>query len=179
MSGNNLNKFVNILKKSSLSLATLALVAVFTVSCAKKKPDAATGDTTGDASISSQPLSFNVQGSDSGQIAGLSTVNFEYDSSALSQSARNILNENAKWIRANANVTMQIEGHTDERGSIEYNLALGERRARSVQQYLVSLGIDAKRLQVISFGKDKKLDDGDTEAAHAKNRRANFVPMAR
>lgn len=166
--------------KNFLRISTLVLMAALTVSCNnKKKESAAAPDTTGDASISSQPLSFSVQGSDSGSIPGLSTVNFEYDSSTLSEATKNTLKENAKWIKATGKVTVQIEGHTDERGSIEYNLALGERRARSVQQYLVSLGVEAKSLSVISFGKEKKLDNGDSEAAHAKNRRANFVPMVK
>jgi len=74
-------------------------------------------------------------------------------------------------------MNIQIEGHCDSRGSIEYNLALGERRAKSVKAYLVSLGIEANRLNIISFGEEKPLADGDTESAHAQNRRANFVPI--
>lgn len=149
-----------------------------TISCQKKKADdSAAGDTTGDAGISSQPMSFNAQGSDSGTISGLNTINFELDSSTLSEKARNLLAENATWIKSNSRVKMQIEGHCDERGSLEYNLALGERRAKSVQAYLVSLGVEAKRMSVISFGKEKKIADGDSEEAHSKNRRANFVPL--
>lgn len=169
------------MKTNLKTLMTILFVTALSISCSKKKKDegAALGDTTGDGSISSQPLNFNVQGSDSGTIKGLTTVNFEYDSSTLSSNAKSALAENAKWIKANAGVTITIEGHTDERGSIEYNLALGERRARSVQQYLVGLGVESKRMNVLSYGKDKRLDEGDSEAAHARNRRANFVPVAK
>jgi peptidoglycan-associated lipoprotein len=116
-------------------------------------------------------------GSDSGQINGLSTVNFDYDQASLTTSARRLLADNAEWMRKNSDVTVQVEGHCDERGSVEYNLALGERRAKSVKNYLVSLGLDPKRLTVISYGKEKPLVSGDTEEDYAKNRRANFVPL--
>lgn len=131
-----------------------------------------------DASVSTQDLNFDSRGSDSGEIAGLSTVNFEYDRSSLTPSSRKQLAENAEWIKNNKNVTVQIEGHCDARGSIEYNLALGERRARAVKDYLVSMGVDGSRLSIISYGKEKLIDMGDSDAAHAKNRRANFVPLA-
>jgi peptidoglycan-associated lipoprotein len=74
---------------------------------------------------------------------------------------------------------LQIEGHCDSRGSIEYNLALGERRAKSVRAYLVNLGVSAKRLSVISYGKEKPIVQGDSEEAMAKNRRANFLPLGK
>ncbi len=122
-------------------------------------------------------MSFNAQGSDSGQINGLNTINFAYDSSALDGTAKGILKTNAGWINSNKNVTVQIEGHCDVHGSVEYNLALGERRAKAVKDYLVGLGVDAKRLTVISYGKEKPLEIGDSEVINAKNRRANFVPL--
>ncbi len=158
-----------------LTLITLSL------SCTKKPTAENTtqpGDTAADTSISSSPLSFSTQGSDSGTINGLNTVFFDYDQAAITTEGRKILAENATWIKNNTNTVMQIEGHCDERGSIEYNLALGERRAKAVKAYLVSLGVEAKRMTIISFGKEKKLMDGDTEEAHGKNRRANFVPVA-
>ena len=104
-------------------------------------------------------------------------MNFEYDQARLTTQARRQLAENAEWMRQHPDVTVQIEGHCDERGSIEYNLALGERRAQTVKSYLVSLGMDAKQMTVISYGKEKPLADGDSEEAYAKNRRANFVPL--
>lgn len=89
------------------------------------------------------------------------------------------MRENAKWLKANSNANLQLEGHCDVRGSIEYNLALGERRAKAAKSYLVGLGVDASRLSVISYGKERLLDEGDSESAHSRNRRVNFVPISR
>jgi peptidoglycan-associated lipoprotein len=167
--------------RATRRLSVLFAGALLVISCAKKQTttpeNTAPGDTTNDTSISSQPLDFNPQGSDSGTISGLNTVHFDYDSSTLNAETKKQLAENATWIKNNAKSTVQIEGHTDERGSIEYNLALGERRAKAVKAYLVGLGVDAKKMTVISFGKEKKIADGDSEEAHSKNRRANFVPL--
>src|SRR5690606_28157607 len=104
-------------------------------------------------------------------------VNFDYDSATLSTESRKTLADNAEWIRTNANVTVQIEGHCDARGSVEYNLALGERRAKAVKSYLVSLGVDSKRMTIISYGEEKPLVTGESDSDYARNRRANFVPL--
>ncbi len=128
--------------------------------------------------IADKEMSFSPQGSDSGTIPGLGTVYFELDQSRLTNEARAQLAANAEWIKNNPAVTVQIEGHTDERGSVEYNLSLGERRAKSVKTYLASLGVDGKRLTIISYGEEKPLEAGSGESAWAKNRRANFVPLA-
>lgn len=122
-------------------------------------------------------MSFDTAGSDSGKIAGLQTVHFEYDKSSITAENKKVLQGNAEWIKKNAGYKVQIEGHCDNRGTIEYNLALGERRANAVKAYLVSLGIPAARLSVISYGKEKPLDTAETEAAYVKNRRANFLPV--
>lgn len=126
--------------------------------------------------IDSAPLNFDPMGSDSGRIAGLNTVFFGYDKATLDSQSRSVIATNAEWMKANPNVRVQIEGHCDSRGTIEYNVALGERRANAVKAYLVSLGVAADRLSVISYGKEKPLEMGDSESAWAKNRRANFVP---
>lgn len=160
---------------------SLGLVLVTTVACSKKvkEDDAAGAGAAGDgAAISSEAMNFNAAGSDSGTIAGLRTVNFAYDSAVLDATARDVLKDNSDWMKTNTKTSIQIEGHCDSRGSVEYNLALGERRAKSVKSYLVGLGVDSKRLSVISYGKEKLLEIGDTEAVHARNRRANFVPQA-
>jgi peptidoglycan-associated lipoprotein len=167
----------------NISIIFVATVMAFAVGCTpKKKADdqtgmgaAGTGAET--AQVSSEPMSFNAAGSDSGQIAGLRTLNFAYDSSSIDGTGREILAGNAKWMKDNAAVNIQIEGHCDSRGSVEYNIALGERRAKAVKNYLVGLGVDTKRLTVISYGKEKPLEVGDSEAIMAKNRRANFVPL--
>jgi peptidoglycan-associated lipoprotein len=108
--------------------------------------------------------------------AVLETVYFDFDNSDLRQDARNVLSKNAETLlKSMKDAKIKIEGHCDERGSAEYNLALGERRAKSVQQYLLTLGVQADRLSFISYGKEKPAVQGNDEAAWAKNRRAEFV----
>jgi peptidoglycan-associated lipoprotein len=107
--------------------------------------------------------------------APLKDVHFDYDKSDLSDDAKSTLVNNAKWLEAHPNQKVTIEGHCDERGSTEYNLALGERRAKSVRDYLVGLGLDHARLAIISYGESMPLDPGHNEAAWAKNRRAHFA----
>ena len=100
---------------------------------------------------------------------------FEYDSSDLTAEGRSILNLNATVLRGYATWSVTIEGHCDERGTAEYNLALGERRAVAARAYLVSLGISADRLRTVSYGKEFPFDPGHDESAYVKNRRAHFV----
>jgi peptidoglycan-associated lipoprotein len=104
---------------------------------------------------------------------------FDYDSSELSSEAQRVLNENAQTLKQYPNWTVTIEGHCDERGTAEYNLALGERRAVAARAYLVSLGISADRLRTVSYGKEFPFDPGHDDAAYAKNRRAHFVITAK
>lgn len=99
---------------------------------------------------------------------------FEFDSSALTPEAEAILGEKAQWMRANPGLTVVIEGHCDSRGTNEYNIALGERRAESVKNYMMSLGIGGERMRTISYGEERPLAAGDDEAAWASNRRAHF-----
>ena len=105
----------------------------------------------------------------------LKTVYFDYDKSDLSDSTRATLQSNAGWLKANPGRTVLVEGHCDERGTVEYNLALGQRRAASVKEYLVGLGIDASRLKTVSYGKERPVDPGHDDAARGMNRRAEFV----
>jgi peptidoglycan-associated lipoprotein len=121
-------------------------------------------------------MSFDAAGSDSGKIEGLFTVHFEYDKATLTSEAKKHLASNAQWIKANPKVKVQVEGHCDNRGTIEYNLALGERRAQSVKKYLQGLGVSGDQLTTISYGEEKPVMSGDSEAAWSKNRRANFLP---
>ena len=102
-------------------------------------------------------------------------VHFAFDSFLLDAEAERILGEKVMWLQDNAGVSVQIEGHCDERGTSAYNLALGERRANAVQQYLTVLGIAPDRLSTISYGEEQPLDPGHDEAAWSRNRRAHFV----
>jgi peptidoglycan-associated lipoprotein len=101
-------------------------------------------------------------------------VHFDFDSSVLSAEAQQILLDKAQWLRRNSDASVTIEGHCDERGTNEYNLALGDRRANSVRAYLTDLGISASRMDAVSYGEERPLDPGHDEAAWARNRRAHF-----
>jgi peptidoglycan-associated lipoprotein len=100
---------------------------------------------------------------------------FEFDKFSLKPESRDILKQLAEWLTNNRNSSVLIEGNCDERGTTEYNLALGERRAKEAMKYLVELGVDGKRIKTISYGKERPLDPGNTEEAWAKNRRDHFV----
>ncbi len=103
----------------------------------------------------------------------LRNIYFDYDRSEIKPEFRPTLEEISTWMKGHARGLL-IEGHCDERGTNEYNLALGERRALSVRRYLIGLGVDPNRLHTISYGEEKPVDPGHTEAAWAKNRRAEF-----
>ncbi len=100
---------------------------------------------------------------------------FAFDDYTLSMEAQERLSALSEHVKANEGAVVQIEGHCDERGSIEYNLALGERRAQSVKNYLVQLGVDPARLSTISYGEEKPSVEGHDESAWGQNRRANFT----
>lgn len=102
-------------------------------------------------------------------------IHFDFDSAQLSSMAKMLLKEKAEWLSANSVVSATIEGHCDERGTTDYNIALGERRAIAAKNYLLNLGISESRLTIVSFGEEKPLDSGTSEEAFRKNRRAQFV----
>ena len=102
-------------------------------------------------------------------------IYFEFDKSTLTPAAQDSLLQKAEWMRENPNATVTIEGHCDDRGTNEYNLALGDRRAESAKAFLVDLGIDAARLTTISYGEERPVDPRNNEEAWAKNRRDHFV----
>ncbi len=114
-----------------------------------------------------------------GTIYGLEDIHFDFDKSTLTPEAQDTLKTNADWLKKNSSVVVEIEGHCDERGTIEYNLALGDRRAKSARDFLVNLGIDTSRMRTISYGKEMPLDPGHNEAAWAKNRRAHFTIVSK
>ncbi|HEX7675386.1 MAG TPA: peptidoglycan-associated lipoprotein Pal [Bdellovibrio sp.] len=163
-------------RKLALGLVACALVAGCKSKQTQSNDNIETAPTGQSTAIDSAPLSFDPMGSDSGKIDGLVTVHFGYDKSNLDAEAKKDIAKNADWMKKNANVKVQIEGHCDARGTIEYNVALGERRANAVKAYMVSLGIPESRLSTISYGKEKPIATGDSAEAYAKNRRANFVP---
>ncbi len=109
----------------------------------------------------------------------LKDIHFDFDKYNIRPGDAEILNENAALLKKYPKVKVQIEGHCDERGTTEYNLALGERRANSTKKYLISLGISATRISTISYGKERPLDTGHNEEAWAKNRRAHFIILSK
>jgi len=109
----------------------------------------------------------------------LKPVFFIYDSDTLDDAARQILSENSQMLKKYPQWVITVEGHCDERGSAEYNLALGDRRAQAARTYLVSLGVPADRLRTVSYGKEFPFDPGHDEDAWLKNRRAQFMVTAK
>ncbi len=109
----------------------------------------------------------------------LKDIHFGFDRYDLTPEAREVLSQNAELLLQHSRVNIQVEGHCDERGTIEYNLALGERRSNSAKEYLMSLGVSANRIGTISYGEEMPLDPRHGEDAWAKNRRAHFVIVSR
>lgn len=106
----------------------------------------------------------------------LQVIHFGYDSFQLDDAARAALDANAKLLRDNPTLSVSVDGHCDERGTVEYNQALGQKRAEAVQQYLSDQGIPSTRFRVISYGKERPVDEGHDESAWARNRRVEFTP---
>jgi len=104
---------------------------------------------------------------------------FEYNDSSLSADAQTALTNSATWLKKNAQYNLLIEGHCDERGTEQYNLALGDRRANQAKEYLVTLGVDASRIRTVSYGEERPFDPGHDESAWAKNRRDHLVLVGR
>ncbi len=104
----------------------------------------------------------------------LADIHFDFDKFNIRDGERETLKKHAEWLNKNKDVMVVIEGHCDERGTQEYNLALGERRASAAAKYLIDLGVDEKRIKTLSYGLERPLDKGHNEAAWARNRRAHF-----
>lgn len=108
-------------------------------------------------------------------ITALKPVYFDFDKSDIRDDMKPVLQENAKWLKANATVKAQIEGHCDERGTNEYNMALGERRASAIKRYLAALGVPAARLSTISYGEERPVCTQHEESCMSRNRRGQFA----
>ncbi len=136
------------------------------VSTDKTTPEGESSSTdgTGDRSVSRDNL------------LGLKTIYFDFDKYNLRDDTKSTLDKNAKILMANPKVQIVIEGHCDERGTTEYNLALGEKRATAARDYLIRLGVDASQISIISYGEERPVDPGHDETAWSQNRRGEFVP---
>jgi len=111
----------------------------------------------------------------SGEGGPLEDIRFEYDRAEISDAARATLEKHALWLQNHRTAKVTVEGHCDERGTVDYNIALGDKRARAVKDYLASLGVAGDRMHTVSLGKERPLDPASNDQAYAKNRRAHFV----
>ncbi len=166
--------------KKSNHLILLAISSILVVHCSKKQPPAtaatpASNETTASNSNADTPLT--VPGDTSGispSSISIPVIYFDYDQSTLNAEARNILQQSAASLKS-GNWRLTIDGHCDERGSNEYNLALGESRARAVRDYLKKLGVSSAQINISSSGEEKPADLGQGDGAWAKNRRAEIT----
>lgn len=158
--------------KNILALGIMVL-SLSLMGCPKKA--AVAPEDSGVGSVSDSDIGNSSADSDSGNAMGIQTVYFPFDSFEIVGENRAVLKNNIQILKDNPTVNVQIEGHCDERGGIQYNLALGEKRAGAIRQQMVAGGINGSRITTISMGKEKPLDPGTGEAAWAKNRRGNFV----
>jgi peptidoglycan-associated lipoprotein len=158
-----------LIRRLALVMTVFSLVAA--TGCSKKQKDDENTAVNDAMAGDTNPMGD----SDSGKAMGLQTVHFPYDSFTLDGGAKGTLSSNAEILKANAGLKVQIEGHCDQRGGIQYNIALGEKRANSAKKFLEDAGIAGDRITTISYGKERPLDAGNTEEAHSKNRRANFA----
>ncbi len=163
-------------------LAIFAMCAlVMAAGCSKKPkpgvvPTSTTTDTstptdTGNNTTTETPSTSG----DTGAKLQVEDVFFDYDRFALRDDAREVLNTNGKAMLASTSSRFLLEGHCDERGTVEYNLALGEKRANSAKDYLVRYGVDGSRMSTVSFGEERPFDPGHDESAWEANRRVHFV----
>jgi len=174
------------MKKSVKNLAIVLSVLVLTLSgCAKNKLNESAADSMNNVPAAAESMEINrmpvasvdesaVKDSQSAQEVYLETIYFDFDSYVLSASARDALSRNSSWLKQNAGKKLILEGYADERGSDEYNLALGQNRAKAVYEYLAQLTSQASRCEVVSYGEENPVAPGHDEVSYAQNRRVEF-----
>jgi peptidoglycan-associated lipoprotein len=169
--------------KKNIILVGMFIVVVFALTiftgCAETKAVVAEGTaqeqaTPAQSAATTKEQSAKVEPAATAETA-VKDIFFEFDKSNISPDAREILKANADFLLKNGNSKVVIEGHCDERGTAEYNMALGQRRAQETKKYLVNLGIKEPRIKTISYGEERPFDPGHNEDAWAKNRRAHFA----
>jgi peptidoglycan-associated lipoprotein len=165
------------IRKTTAMIAAITMLALG--ACSKKAPEVLPPAPEGTDAGSADSGIGNavIPGSQQDFVANVSSdrVFFDYDQYNVDAEDQATLQSQAQWLQRNPAVRVTLEGHADERGTRDYNLALGERRANAAKNYLASLGIDPSRIQVISYGKERPAELGSNEAAWAKNRRAVTV----
>jgi peptidoglycan-associated lipoprotein len=169
------------IRKTTAMIAAITMLAVG--ACSKKAPEVLPPAPEGTDAGSADSGIGNavIPGSQQDFVANVASdrVFFDYDQYNVDAEDQATLQSQAQWLQRNPAVRVTLEGHADERGTRDYNLALGERRANAAKNYLASLGIDPSRIQVISYGKERPAELGSNEAAWAKNRRAVTVVIGR
>jgi peptidoglycan-associated lipoprotein len=166
-----------------VGMAAVVFVALVVAGCSGKKGSGLEG-AQGGAGLSDESL-----GGGAGSLAlaqagkggaedngPLHDIHFDFDSFELDEPSRQTLQENGQWLKDHSNVRVEIEGHCDDRGTVEYNLALGAKRAAAAKNYLVNLGIGRDRMTTISYGEELPLCHEETEECWSRNRRDHFVP---
>jgi peptidoglycan-associated lipoprotein len=165
-----------------LTLAVLAAAGCASTKAAKKTAANPSGDASGAEAAAGKETAVtevNIRGAEFGATPNLATIYFDYDRYALSDAARTSLATNAEFLKKNADFDVLVEGNCDERGTIEYNLALGQKRAQTVRDYYTRLGVPGKQLGTLSYGKEKPTCAEATEVCWAKNRRAETKVRSR
>lgn len=159
------------------ALLPVAAAALLLAACEDTKPTNTAAVSTGGAA-STAPASTGIKpgSAEDFRVNVGDRVFFAFDKFDLSADARRTLERQATWLKQYASVRLTVEGHADERGTREYNLALGDRRGQSIREFLASLGVQGSRLQVVSYGKERPAATGRGEAVWAKNRRGVSVP---
>ncbi|HKA37858.1 MAG TPA: peptidoglycan-associated lipoprotein Pal [Thermoanaerobaculia bacterium] len=179
-----------------LAFLAAAVCGLMAVGCPKKPPTTTSSATTTteqpsrppttnvappaeapSGSVSTEPLSGDVAAIN--RAGYLKDAYFDYDKADLRDDARSALSANAEWLKKYRSVQFLIEGHCDERGTAEYNLALGDRRANAAKEYLVSLGVDASRVKTVSYGKERPFCNQNSEDCWQQNRRGHFLVTAK
>lgn len=169
--------------KPYTKILTVALSLAFLVGCTSSggTQDGSMGGTSGSGSASGQGMASgaqqsgsSMQGGQDSRIPSERTIYFDFDSDKIRSEFQSILSAHAQYLRNNPNATVVLEGHTDERGTREYNIALGERRAKSVERFLNVKGVSPSKFEVVSYGEERPAARGDKEDAYAKNRRVVF-----
>jgi peptidoglycan-associated lipoprotein len=168
----------------------VALAVLVSFGCSSKKKGDGIGGQEGEPGYGEESLGAGAPGGSlalakqgqygaegAGDTGPLHDIQFNYDSFELDESARQTLQEDANWLKDHPEARVEIEGHCDNRGTVEYNLALGAKRAAAAKSYLIALGIGRDRLTTISYGEELPLCQEETESCWSRNRRAHLVPV--
>lgn len=161
---------------SKIYISLFIILFLSACSSKKNKQGETLSSSDEDTTLGNNHFTLEVNGDSDRSTAGsLQTIHFAVDSITLDKDAMKKLDTNLKFLLSNKSILILIEGHCDERGGVQYNLSLGEKRARMIRDYLVASGISANRISTLSLGKENPINFGHSEDAWEKNRRANFV----